>query len=456
MLVGPGFGQIMSVVALAHLTPTSTLAELPAVEFSVDESVLGSFVAEQFERRREAPGVIILSRGQFAGMLARPAFFQHMSRQFSREIYLCRPIGGILNRGWPAPLRLPAQRRISEAAELALSRPQSNAYDPIVVDHGGDENLRLLDMHVVLQAQARLLTLTQVAMVESEKLASVGQLAAGMAHEINNPLAFVINNLAVLQRDVRGVQQLIDLYARGNPTLKLHDPALSTDVAELCEQLDLNYLLPNLRELIVRSRDGLRRIQEIVRGLRDFARLDESDLHEVDLNEGIQSTVHMIEGRARDKGVKLELFLSPSLPRVACYPAKINQVVLNLVANAIDACPANADARVVVRSELKDDSTAPQARPPEVSIEVSDTGVGIDPTVRGRLFEPFFTTKPPGQGTGLGLSISYGVVRDHGGAIDVETEAGRGSTFRVRLPLSPPRPAQTAPSQPTETALAAS
>jgi signal transduction histidine kinase len=433
----------MSAVALAHLTPTSTLAELPAVEFCVEDSVLGQFVAEELERRREAPGVIILSRGEFAGMLARDSFFQHMSRQFSREIYLCRPIGAILSRGWPAALRLPAQRRISEAAELALSRSQANAYDPIVVDHGGDQNLRLLDMHVVLQAQARLLTLTQVAMVESEKLASVGQLAAGMAHEINNPLAFVINNLAVLQRDVSAVKQLIELYARGNPALSAHDPALASELAEFSEQIDLDYLLPNLRDLILRSRDGLRRIQEIVRGLRDFARLDESDLHEVDLNEGIQSTVHIIEGRARDKGVRLELSLSPRLPRVACYPAKINQVVLNLVANAIDACPANADARVVVRSEIKADAATADRRAPEICIEVSDTGTGIDPTVRARLFEPFFTTKPPGQGTGLGLSISYGVVRDHGGSIDVESDKGQGSTFRVRLPLSPPSRVRT-------------
>jgi signal transduction histidine kinase len=431
----------MSTVSLANLTPTSTLAELPAIEFSVDESVLGQVVAEEFERRRDAPGVLLLSGGRFVGMIAREGFFQHMSRQFSREIYLCRPIGGILSRGWPAALRLAAEKRISEAAELALSRPPANAYDPIVVDHGGDERLRLLDMHVVLLAQARLLTLTQVAMVESEKLASVGQLAAGMAHEINNPLAFVINNMAVLQRDVRAVQQLIEIYARADPTLAAHDSVLLNELAEFREQLDLGYLLPNLRELIARSRDGLRRIQEIVRGLRDFARLDESDLHEVDLNEGIQSTMHIVEGRARDKGVRLELVLSPSLPRVACYPAKINQVVLNLVANAIDACPANSDAHVTVRSDIRRET---DTSPGEVCIEVSDTGVGIDPTIRGRLFEPFFTTKPPGEGTGLGLSISYGVVRDHGGRIDVESEKNCGSTFRVRLPLSSPH-RRTAP-----------
>jgi signal transduction histidine kinase len=428
----------MSAVEFPNLTPTSTLAALPATEFSVDESVLGRLVAAEFERR-DAPGVILLSHGRFAGMLAREAFFQQMSHQFSREVYLCRPIGVILTRGWPAALRLPAGHLISEAAQLALARPQANVYDPIVVDYGGDGDLRLLDMHVILLAQARLLALTQVAMVESEKLASVGQLAAGMAHEINNPLAFVINNLAVLQRDVGAVPELLELYARARPTLASHDPALAEEVAETAERLDLAYLVPNLHELITRSRDGLRRIKDIVRGLRDFARLDESDFHEVDLNEGIQSTLQMIEGRARDKGVRLEPALEPRLPRVPCYPAKINQVVLNLVANAIDACPKDANARVTVRSDVLRDADPGDgngASATGVYIEVTDTGRGIDPTVRGRLFEPFFTTKPPGEGTGLGLSISHGIVRDHGGSIEVESECGRGSTFRVLLPIS--------------------
>jgi signal transduction histidine kinase len=256
--------------------------------------------------------------------------------------------------------------------------------------------------------------------VQSEKLAGLGQMVAGVAHEINNPLAFVGNNVAVMQRDVGGIRKLLELYKQADGSV----PAdLRQRITELEEQIDLNYTLENLEGLFARSREGLRRIQQIVKDLRDFARLDESDLSECDLNAGITSTLNIIQGHAKRKQVRLVTDLAP-LPPVTCYPAKINQVIMNLVGNAIDA--SHDEGEVTIRS---------RADGANVILEVKDNGTGIPQAIREKIFDPFFTTKPQGEGTGLGLSISYGIVHDHGGEIEVESEVGKGSLFRVTLPV---------------------
>jgi PAS domain S-box-containing protein len=263
---------------------------------------------------------------------------------------------------------------------------------------------------------------TQSQLVQNEKLASLGQMVAGVAHEINNPLSFVANNVAVLQRDLKALGALLELYLKADAHVADRDAALAAEIRDLAERIDLGYTLPNLQELLSRSREGLRRIQQIVKDLRDFARLDEADLHEVDLNDGIRSTANIIAGLAKKHQVKLELDLG-RLPTVSCYPAKVNQVVMNLLSNAIQASPENTT--VTVRTRANGDS---------VIIQVADQGTGIPPHIRDRIFDPFFTTKPPGEGTGLGLSISYGIIQDHGGRIDLESEVGKGTTFTVSIP----------------------
>ncbi|MEW4567255.1 PAS domain-containing protein [Tautonia sp. JC769] len=270
------------------------------------------------------------------------------------------------------------------------------------------------------QAQSR--------MVESAKLAGLGQLVAGVAHEINNPLAFVGNNVAVLQRDLSELHDLMRLYRSADRLIQASQPDLYRDIHRFCEEIDIDYTLENLRGILERTRDGLRRIHDIVKDLRAFARLDEGDLSEVDLNVGIESSINIILGYAKKQQVELLPELT-HLPPVLCHAAKINQVLMNLIVNAIDACEAGGS--VVIRSR-----SDPEAG--EVLIEVLDNGCGIDPAIRDRIFDPFFTTKPVGVGTGLGLSISYGIVQDHGGRIEVDAAPGGGSKFTVRLPLKPP------------------
>jgi two-component system, NtrC family, sensor kinase len=299
-----------------------------------------------------------------------------------------------------------------QTSEAALRQANSQLQETARSEHEAHEQLKR----------------TQSQLVQAEKLSSLGQMVAGIAHEINNPLTFVTNNLNVLERDTAALREVLALYQEAEAILAAHRPELRERILELSEAIDLAYTLENLQGLLNRSRDGLQRILQIVKGLRTFARLDESELKEVDLNEGIESTLAIIRGKARKHGVELVLEPSP-LPAVTCHPAQINQVVMNLVTNAIDAC--GTGGKVMIRTSADAD---------HVEIAVLDTGRGVDPSIRDKIFDPFFTTKPPGHGTGLGLSISYGIVQDHGGRIGFESTPGTGSRFTVSLPLRPVRP----------------
>jgi two-component system NtrC family sensor kinase len=269
----------------------------------------------------------------------------------------------------------------------------------------------------------------QSRMVETEKLASLGQLVAGVAHEINNPLAFVSNNVAVLERDLRDLITLIGLYGQLERSGEARYTELNGKIDTVTEQLDLDYTVDNLPRLIERTREGLRRIERIVKDLRLFARVDEGEWNEVDLNPGIESSVNMVQGYARKKGVRLATELEP-LPPVRCRAARVHQVVVNLLMNGIDAC--SADGKVTIRTHADRDGRG-------VRIEVADTGCGIEPAIRERIFDPFFTTKAIGEGTGLGLSISYGIIQEHHGTIDVQSTPGAGSCFTIQLPRQPER-----------------
>lgn len=189
------------------------------------------------------------------------------------------------------------------------------------------------------------------------------------------------------------------------------------------DRIGLGFTWEDLDKLMERTAHGLKRIHQIVASLRNFARLDEAQLKEVDINEGVRSTISIITLKAKERGVRLELELA-TLPPLCCYPGQINQVVLNLVANAIDACTEGAT--VTIRTVPAEGG---------VEIHVIDEGEGIKPSIQNRIFDPFFTTKPVGKGTGLGLSIGYSIVESHGGRIRVESTPGKGSHFTVWLPF---------------------
>jgi len=308
-------------------------------------------------------------------------------------------------------LELKVQERTRELCEA--NEDLARAFRDLNVAHGA------------LQKSHEDLKQTQGRMLQQAKLASLGQTAAGVAHEINNPLAFVTNNITVLKREVTDLHDILRLYQQAETTLAAYQRDLLERIRELSDEVDLPFVQANLDSLLDRSREGLKRIQKIVENLRDFAHLEESESKEADLSAGVAATVNILQDLAARRHITLETELE-HVPKLNCYPAKINMVIQNLVLNAIDAC--SAGGKVVVRTRAREEA---------VEVEVADDGCGIDPAIQGKVFDPFFTTKPVGQGTGLGLSMSYGIIKDHGGSIDFESEPGRGTRFILVVPFSP-------------------
>ncbi|MDX2035410.1 MAG: PAS domain S-box protein [Isosphaeraceae bacterium] len=265
-------------------------------------------------------------------------------------------------------------------------------------------------------------------LVQSEKLASIGLLSAGVAHEINNPLAFVGNNLAVLERDLRGMLDLVAAYSSADALLASAAPETAAEVARIREDLDWDYVRDNLERMLTRTRDGVSRVAAIVQNLRGLARTAPPKMEPALLRDLISPAVEMTRGRLRKSNAEI-VRADDSEIRISCVAAQISQVLLNLIVNAAQAVEARhprGGGRIVVETE---------SRAGEVAIAISDNGGGIPTENLPRIFDPFFTTKEVGEGTGLGLSISHGIVAGHGGRIEVESEVGRGTLFRIVLPL---------------------
>jgi signal transduction histidine kinase len=259
-------------------------------------------------------------------------------------------------------------------------------------------------------------------------MASLGRLASGMAHEINNPITSVLNNLAVLHRDTEGVLAILDVYRQGIGALGECAPELASEARRLEREKDLAFFYNNLGKITDGMRKGLMRIRNIVHNLADFAHLDEAERKEVDVNASLTSVVQILQHDLSEKDLRLDADFQP-LPTLWGQPSKLNQVFLNLLVNAIQACQPQGTISLRTRAE---DGW--------VVVEIEDNGVGIAVADLPHIFEPFFTTKPVGEGTGLGLAVSYGIVRDHGGLIAASSELGKGSTFCVRLPVVDSRP----------------
>lgn len=287
------------------------------------------------------------------------------------------------------------------------------------------EGERIVRLEQELAEQNRQLRETQAALVQSEKLASLGQMAAGMAHEINNPIALVANNLAVLKRDVASAFEILDLYQSTHQELAQTNPELAKKLAELTEEYDYAWIRDESPALFDRSLAGLKRVRDIVQNLRSFARLDEAQLDYLDLNQAVTAVVQILQHELTSQQTNLQI--EPGqVPPILCEPGKIQQVLHHLLLNAIQA--SDQGGTISVRTSRCDTG---------VAIEVQDHGVGIPSSDLAHIFEPFFTTRAVGSGQGLGLAVSYGIVRDHGGSVEVSSELGLGSTFCVQLPVRP-------------------
>ncbi|MBR8345989.1 histidine kinase [Burkholderia ambifaria] len=281
-----------------------------------------------------------------------------------------------------------------------------------------DEQRRLL----------RALEDTHVQLLQSEKLASIGQLAAGVAHEINNPVGFISANLNTLKTWVRS---LLDVIAAHEAALPQLEPAQRDALAAMGRAADLDYVRDEIATLIDESIDGALRVRRIVQDLRDFSRPGSGEWCVADIHAGLESTLNVVHNELKYKADIVREY--GNVPPVECLPSQLNQVFMNLLVNAAHAIPERGV--ITIRTSSDDE---------QVSIAISDTGTGMTPDIVRRIFDPFFTTKPVGQGTGLGLSVSHGIVERHRGTIDVTSEPGRGTTFRIRLPI---RRAETSESE---------
>ncbi len=263
-------------------------------------------------------------------------------------------------------------------------------------------------------------------LIQSEKLASIGQLAAGVAHEINNPIGYIFSNFGSLEKYLVDVFQMLDVYEEWekNTTDKTMDASLKAAK----KRIELEFLKEDIPLLMKESREGIVRVREIVQALKDFSHVDSTlDWQLANLNHGIETTLNVVNNEVKYKAdVVREL---GEIPDVECMVSQINQVVMNLIVNAAHAIGPQRGV-ITLRSGQADE---------HVWFEVSDTGTGIPKDVLPKIFDPFYTTKPIGKGTGLGLSLSYGIVQKHHGSIDVQTECGKGTTFRVTLPRLQPR-----------------
>ncbi|MEG4804705.1 PAS domain S-box protein [Microcoleus sp. ARI1-B5] len=273
---------------------------------------------------------------------------------------------------------------------------------------------------------------TQTQLIQSEKMSSLGQLVAGVAHEINNPVNFIYGNLSYTSEYTKNLLKLLQLYQQ-------EYPQPSPTILDAREAFEIDYIVEDLPKILASMKVGADRIRDIVLSLRTFSRLDEAEMKQVDIHDGIESTLMILQNRLKNKPDRPPIDLIKeygNLPLVECYPGQLNQVFMNLLSNAIDALEmemnkpdrTTKNLAITIRTELTDNNC--------VAMRIADTGPGMSENVKRRLFDPFFTTKPIGKGTGLGLAISHSiVVEKHGGELTCNSVLGEGSEFAIEIPM---------------------
>ena len=327
---------------------------------------------------------------------------------------------------------LKKEKELSQEQALLISMENERIITEqnVVLERNVEERTReLRQTNMELITTLTKLKDTQTQLIESEKMASLGQLTAGIAHEINNPINFVSSNIRPLRRDIDDLLQILDSYNELHETgaNNITDDQLK-DIDDLKNDLDIDYIKTELNVLLKGMEDGAHRTVEIVKGLKMFARVDDTDLNMVDINEGIESTL-VILNYQMGPSLKLVKELG-NLPNVEGYGGKLNQVFMNILTNSIHVIqkdPTNTEPTIWVKTWMSDAD--------HISISMKDNGTGMTPEVKAKIFEPFFTTKQVGEGTGLGLSIVFKIVEVHQGNIVVNTEVGQGTEFIITLPI---------------------
>ena len=312
-------------------------------------------------------------------------------------------------------------------AQLTAELSQAKASLEQDIDRREMAEAELLKRYIELTELNCRLQETHQQLMQSEKLASIGQLAAGVAHEINNPIGYVNSNIRSLKGYMAQLLDVLDAYEQSETHLP---PADRETIAAAKARADFAYLREDIGQLISESQEGTERVRKIVQDLRDFSRTDATqDWQRSDIHAGLDSTLNIASNEIKYKADVVREY--GTLPLVECLPSQLNQVFMNLFVNAAQAMPDERRGIIRIRTGTSGDDEG-------VWIEIDDNGRGIPPDVIDRIFDPFFTTKPVGKGTGLGLALSYGIVQNHHGNITVSSTPGAGTTFRITLPVTQP------------------
>lgn len=454
---------------------SSILEELTLHDSQVDELVLGERVVEIFDQCPSLPGVVIKHQGQLQGMISRQRFLEALSRAYGRELFLRRPLAvmqGFMPRD---ALVMSGTTLITAAAELAIARPVETLNEPLVVRVSANDYY-LLDVHDLLIAQSRIHQLTsellqqktRAEMMHTEKLASLGKLLAGLAHEVRNPVNFIAGNLHYLEGYCQDLQWLIQAYQR-------EQPHPSAELQNLLTEVDLDFVLEDFPKVLSSIANGTDRLKGLVNSLRTFARIDDNEWGGVDIHPNIEGTLLILSNRLKS-GIRVIKDYG-HLPELQGYPSQLGQVFMNILSNAIDAL-LEQEAKLS-SSEITLDGREPdhvgvsmvssgrwqpeihiktrclaelpgseRSHPSHsgqwISIRIRDNGPGIPADIQPKIFEDFFTTKPAEEGTGLGLPIAAKIVEErHQGYLKLTSpcifnqgEGARGGTeFEILLPV---------------------
>ena len=288
-----------------------------------------------------------------------------------------------------------------------------------ITDLKNAEN-ELISKNQALNAALDDLRKTQAQLIDSEKMASLGQLTAGVAHEINNPINFVSGNVQPLRRDIQDILDVLHQYDRIVETMKLEDSF--EKIRELKEEIDFEFVLQEINNLLDGIGEGAHRTAEIVKGLRNFSRMDEHELKPASINQGLDSTLLILHNKLKQRIEVIKEY--GNIPDIMCYPGQLNQVFMNVINNAVEAI--DGEGTIIIRTWQENN---------RVKVSVKDSGKGMPEKIRKRIFEPFYTTKEVGKGTGLGLSISFGIIEKHNGKIEVKSQPDKGTEFIISVPV---------------------
>ena len=429
-----------------HLTLESTLKELPLHDFQVEIDSLGSDVATAFDQNPLLPGVILVEKGNFLGMVSRRRFLECVSRRFGLEIFIKRSLRVLYRFLEVETTVFSGDAPVVETTHQVLRRSPDFLYEPLVVELA-DQEYRLLNFHQLLVAHARIHEMTthllnqqtKAQIIQTEKMASLGQMVAGVAHEILNPVNFICGNINYISTYSNDLIQLLALQEQ-------HSTDPTGEIAQLKEEIELDFLLEDLPHAIESMRVGAERLRKIVSSLRNFSHVDETNRRPADLHDCLENTLLILNNRLK-MGIEVIRDYG-ELKEVNCYSGQLSQVFMNLLSNGIDALLDKVEdmkagnrkgwkpkikitTREISLPKLRSSANVPNLETRWISICIADNGPGIPPEIRERIFETFFTTKPVGKGTGLGLAISNQiVVEKHQGELRFRsrtaTEAGYG------------------------------